>query len=69
MYADRPTAVYTNKSFACIYSIEGGDITLYRPQEETFVEHFTGETITIGPKGTTVHFEPQTTKCYVLTEE
>ena len=62
MYADRPTAVYTNKSFACVYSIEGGDITLYRPQEETFVEHFTGETITIGPEGTTVHFEPQSTR-------
>ncbi|MBO7175739.1 MAG: hypothetical protein J6W14_00050, partial [Clostridia bacterium] len=65
LYADRPTAVYTNKSFACVYSIEGGDITLYRPQEETFVEHFTGEEITVGPQGTTVHFEPQTTKIYV----
>lgn len=68
MYADRPTVIYTNASFECVYSIQGGDITLYRPQEQTFTEHFTGETITIGPKGTTVHFEPQTTKCYVLAE-
>ena len=65
LYADRPTAVYTNASFACVYSIEGGDITLYRPQQETFIEHFSGERISVGPNGTTVHFEPQTTKVYV----
>ncbi len=69
MYADRPTAIYTNKSFECAYSMEGGDITLYRPQEEILVEHFTGETVTIGPGGTTVHFEPQTTKCYVVKKD
>ncbi len=65
LYADRPTAVYTNASFACIYSIECGDITLYRPQQESFVERFSGERITVGPNGTTVHFEPKTTKMYV----
>ena len=65
-YTDRPMPVYTSSSFACLYSFEGGEITLYRPTPSVLTDCFTGERIAAGPDGTSVHFEPHETKLYTV---
>lgn len=65
-YTDRPMPVYTNSSFACLYSFEGGEVTLYRPQPSVLTDCFTGEKIRVDTKGTRVFFKPHETKFYTV---
>lgn len=65
-YTDRPMPVYTGSSFACLYSFEGGEVTLYRPQPSVLTDCFTGEKIRVDAKGTRVIFGPHETKFYTV---
>lgn len=65
-YTDRPMPVYTSSSFACLYSFEGGEITLYRPEPSLLTDCFTGEQIRVGPSGTKTFFAPHETKFYTI---
>ena len=58
--------VYTSSSFACLYSFEGGEVTLYRPQPSVLTDCFTGEKIRVDAKGTHVIFKPHETKFYTV---
>ncbi len=65
-YTDRPMPVYTNSSFACLYSFEGGEVKLYRPEPSVLTDCFTGEEIRVDAKGTPVIFIPHETKFYTV---
>ncbi len=68
-YCDRYTPIYTNEGFECVYSFEGGDITLYRPENCTLTDCFGGETYKVGKDGTKVHFEPKETKYFFVEKQ
>lgn len=65
-YCDRFTPVYTSEGFACVYSYEGGDLTLYRPETCDLVDCFTGERYAVGEGGVKVHFDPHETKYFYV---
>lgn len=65
-YTDRPMPVYTSSSFACLYSFEGGEVKLYRPEPSVLTDCFTGEKIRVDAKGTPVIFTPHETKFYTV---
>ncbi|MBQ8357423.1 MAG: hypothetical protein IJX39_06395 [Clostridia bacterium] len=65
-YADRPMPVYTSSSFACLYSFEGGEVTLYRPEPSVLTDCFTKERLQVDRKGTKVHFAPHEVKFFTV---
>ena len=66
LYADRPMPVYTNSTFLCAYSHEGGDVTLYRPSPSVLTDCFTGEEYAVDEKGSRISFAPHETKYFFV---
>lgn len=66
VYADKNMPVYTSDSFECVYSRDGGEITLYRPEQSVLTECFGKEKYTVGRDGTTVMFKPHETKFFYV---
>ncbi len=67
-YVPEKNVIYTNRSFACIYSYEGGEVTLRRKEDAVLTEWYTEEKITVGRSGTAVQFKPKETKMYLVEE-
>ena len=65
-HVDGDAVVYASRSFKCIYSYSGGDITLYHPEDAVFCDCFDGSEITVGRDGTMVSFKPHETKMYFV---
>lgn len=66
MYTNKNIPVYTNASFECVYSYEGGDVDLFRKEDSILTDCFTGEKYEVGPKKTTIRFSPHETKFFYV---
>ena len=66
VHASGDAVVYASKGFKCIYSYQGGEITLYHPEDAVFTDCFDGSKITVGRSGSTVSFKPHETKMYYV---
>ncbi len=66
LYCDQYTPVYTNVSFACVYSYAGGSLTLRRPAPAVLTDCFTGEQTRVDEGGVQMVLAPHETKFFYV---